>query len=165
MKKVPSLLLSLLAGLGVSFAAPALAQDTFEREFSKFDKDFERLNSWKAETPASRKLKRAPIAQPTTSASHGDAASGTTPLNDDAHASAVTKPVGDHPAETEDTVPAKAAKTSSLHQGLPKGAKVERLAHNERLGNQISDPVMRKKVQDLYKRSDVVVQQYVLPTN
>ena len=170
MKKIPSLLFSLLAGLGLSFADQATAQDSsFEREFSKFDKDFERLNSWKAETPASKKLKRVPIAQPAAqppaSASHDDAASGTTPLNDDAHPPAVTKPVGDPPAETEDSAPSKAAKTSSLQQGLPKGAKVERLAHNERLGNQISDPVMRKKVQDLYKRPDVVVQQYVLPTN
>lgn len=35
---------------------------------------------------------------------------------------------------------------------------------DERLGNQISDPAMRQKVQDLYDRDDVVVQQHVLPS-
>ena len=167
MKKISSLFLSLLAGLGVSLGSQASAQDSsFDREFSKFDKDFERLNSWKAETPAGKKLKRAPSAQPaeqpTASTPHDTAAGGTTsPLNDDAHAPTVAKPVADPPAETEEAAPAKALKTSSL----PKGAKVEKLSRADRLGNQISDPVMRKKVQDLYKRPDVVVQQYVLPTN
>ena len=152
MKKI----LSFLACLGLSFGGQAVAQDSsFDREFSKFDKDFERLNSWKAETPASKKLKHRPAA---VSKDAPEPATGmVTPINDDMSA----KSVDDQPAAEEVTsAPAKASSSS-----LPKGAKVERLARNERLGNQISDPVMRKKVQDLYKRSDVVVQQYVLPTN
>ena len=147
MKIIPSLALSLLAALGLSFGRQALAQDnSFEREFSKFDKDFERLNSWKAETPASKKLKHVPPAS-TPSADHEQSSGTTTPLSDDAHA------------------PAAKSTESAAPPDLPKGAKVEKLARNDRLGNQISDPAMRKKVQDLYKRSDVVVQQYVLPTN
>lgn len=166
MNKISSLLLMLLAGLGLTPAAPAVAQDSFEREFSKFDKDFERLKNWKTETPASKKLKRAPEVQTTPSTSQGNVAGGATvPLSDEAPASTLTKPAGDHPMVPEDSTSARVPKSSLLHQGLPKGAKVERLAQSERLGNQISDPVMRKKVQDLYKRQDVVVQQYVLPTN
>ena len=164
MKKI----LSFLAFLGLSFGGQAVAQDSsFDREFSKFDKDFERLNSWKAETPASKKLKRRPAAPTTagTADASGNApatesAGMTTPLNDESNATS-SKSVDDHPTQQEDAAPAKVSSSPKL----PKGAKVERLAHNERLGNQISDPVMRKKVQDLYKRSDVVVQQYVLPTN
>lgn len=166
MKKISSLFLSLLAVLGVSLGSQASAQDSgFDREFSKFDKDFERLNSWKTETPASKKLKRAPApasAPPTASGT----ADGTVPLNDDtpdaAHKPAATS-ADEHPV-ADDVAPARSNKTS-LNNGLPKGAKVEKLSRADRLGNQISDPVMRKKVQDLYKRSDVVVQQYVLPTN
>ena len=140
-----------------------MAQDSsFDREFSKFDKDFERLNTWKAETPASKKLKRVP---PASAPSADQQPSGvTTPLNDDARAPAA-KSSEPHPTSTDDASPDQPAKTSAAPQELPKGAKVEKLARNDRLGNQISDPVMRKKVQDLYKRSDVVVQQYVLPTN
>lgn len=164
MKIIPSLALSLLAALGLSFGRQALAQDnSFEREFSKFDKDFERLNSWKAETPASKKLKHVPPAS-TPSADHEQSSGTTTPLSDDAHAPAA-KSTESPPAATDDAAPAKPAKTSAAPPDLPKGAKVEKLARNDRLGNQISDPAMRKKVQDLYKRSDVVVQQYVLPTN
>ena len=163
MKKISSLFLSLLAGFGVSLGGQASAQDTgFDREFSKFDKDFERLNSWKTETPASKKLKRAPASVAVPPAPPG-VASSTVPLNDDVP-DAVNKPAGgEHPA-ADDAVPSRSDKTS-LNNGLPKGAKVEKLSRADRLGNQISDPVMRKKVQDLYKRSDVVVQQYVLPTN
>lgn len=152
MKKI----LSLLACLGLGFGGQAVAQDSsFDREFSRFDKDFERLNQWKAETPASKKLKHRPAA--VSKDASAPSAGTTAPLNDDMSA----KSADEHPA-TEETAPAPASTSSSA---LPKGAKVERLARNERLGNQISDPVMRKKVQDLYKRSDVVVQQYVLPTN
>ena len=166
MKKIGSLLLSLLAGLGLISGSPAMAQDSFERDFSKFDKDFERLNAWKAETPASKKLKRAPAPASAVSTDH-DAAGTTVPLNDDAHAPAAKasgEPANDHPASTKGSDKSSAV-SQDLPGALPKGAKVERLARNDRLGNQISDPVMRKKVQDLYKRPDVVVQQYVLPTN
>ena len=164
MKIIPSLALSLLAALGLSFGRQAMAQDSsFDREFSKFDKDFERLNSWKAETPASKKLKHVPPAGAPT-ADHEQSAGTTTPLSDDAHAPAA-KSSEPQPATTDDAASGKPAKTSAAPQDLPKGAKVEKLARNDRLGNQISDPAMRKKVQDLYKRPDVVVQQYVLPTN
>ena len=166
MKKIGSLLLSLLAGLGVISGSPAVAQDSFERDFSKFDKDFERLNGWKAETPASKKLKRAPAPAPAVSADHG-AAGTTTPLNDEASAPGAkggSDSTKDHPVSTKGSDKSSAV-SQDLPGALPKGAKVERLARNDRLGNQISDPVMRKKVQDLYKRPDVVVQQYVLPTN
>lgn len=140
------------------------AQDSaFEREFSKFDKDFERLNHWKADTPASKKLKRAPAATATTPA----AETGVTPLDDGTSAKQVTEPAAsavDKPT-TDDAAPAKPLNSTSSPKGLPKGAKVEKLARNDLLGHQISDPEVRKKVQDLYKRPDVVVQQYVLPTN
>ena len=163
MKKI----LTLLASLGVSLGliSPALAQDSsFDREFSKFDKDFDRLNSWKTDTPASRKLKRAPAT--TTKPAAGDQPAqtegATTPLPDTTE----SKPAGakgDQPVvdDKEDTPPKTGQQTSTL----PRGAKVERLSRNDRLGNQISDPEMRKKVQALYRRQDVVVQQYVLPTN
>ena len=83
MKKISSLFLSLMAGFGVSLGGQASAQDTgFDREFSKFDKDFERLNSWKTETPASKKLKRAPASVAAPPAPPGVAGS-TVPLNDD----------------------------------------------------------------------------------
>jgi hypothetical protein len=134
-------------------------ESTFEREFSKFDKDFERLNSWKAETPASKKLKRAPATQAVTQPAVQEGT--TTPLEPDtATAESTKKPV-------EPQAPASATEPQAPQQqtSLPKGAKVERLSHSDRLGNQISDPEVRKKVQALYKRPDVVVQQYVLPTN
>ena len=149
----------LMATLGLMLGGHSIAQDSsFEREFSRFDKDFERLNSWKAETPASKKLKRAP-APATTSTAHPTVEEGkTTPLD--------AEPVSSDSA-TEEKAPdlPKPDKTSAVHGNLPKDAQVEKLAHSDLIGNQISDPVMRKKVQDLYKRSDVVVQQYVLPTN
>lgn len=148
MKRLFSLVaLSLLWGT-------AVAQDSFDRDFSKFDKDFERLNSWKTDAPASKKLKR-PAAEPATTseseAKPADAAAPkVTPLDDGA-ADKGEKTDKDENAEKAD--------------GVPKGAKVEKLSRNDLLGSQISDPVMRKKVQDLYKRPDVVVQQYVMPTN
>ncbi|MEN9902113.1 MAG: hypothetical protein RL651_777 [Pseudomonadota bacterium] len=135
----------------------AFAQDSaFEREFSKFDKDFERLNTWKAETPASKKLKRAPATQAVTQPAVQEGM--TTPLEADAPAADSAK----KPVETQEPA---SVRSSDQHTSLPKGAKVERLSHSDRLGNQISDPEVRKKVQALYKRPDVVVQQYVLPTN
>ena len=144
-----TLLLALISGA-------VFAQDSaFEREFSKFDKDFERLNTWKAETPASKKLKRAPSVQPATQEGT------TTPLEAESPATESTK----KPAETSEPAGTTDHRPPEQHTALPKGAKVERLAHSERLGNQISDPAMRQKVQALYKRPDVVVQQYVLPTN
>lgn len=159
--------LSFLLGLGLMLVGQANAQtqDNFEREFSKFDKDFERLNTWKAETPASKKLKRAP----SVSEHPATPESATTPLDGEAPAAdkdkekdkaptTATEKSNSQPVDVDKTPP---AKTSAL----PSGAKVERLARSDRLGNQISDPVMRKKVQALYRRSDVVVQQYVLPTN
>lgn len=122
------------------------AQDSlFEREFSKFDKDFERLNNWKAETPASKKIKK-PVASPT----EGDKA--------EVQRLDATEPVAPNPAQ--DAVPAVPAKPIK-----DPNAKVEPLTHTDLIGHQIKDPVVRKKVQDLYKRPDVVVQQYVLPTN
>lgn len=144
------------------FAGRVLAQDSFEREFSKFDKDFERLNTWKTETPASKKLKRPPVAADphvtTQPSSPEPSAAGTvTPLHDSVPPQAPSTEANSAPEDP----PAKPAKSTAL----PQGAKVERLARNDRLGNQISDPVMRKKVQDLYRRKDVVVQQYVFPTN
>jgi hypothetical protein len=149
-----TLLLALISGA-------AFAQDSvFEREFSKFDKDFERLNSWKAETPASKKLKRAPATQaPTQPATQPAAQEGTTTPLEPAPptAESTKKPVESHEPASK--------RSSEQHTSLPKGAKVERLSHSDRLGNQISDPEVRKKVQALYKRPDVVVQQYVLPTN
>lgn len=166
-------MLAVMAIPGVVFAgnsthqAPTSNQDSFDREFSKFDKDFDRLNQWQAETPASKKLKRAPSSNKAPSVPEktgvdsanlgadnatGAASGGTiTPLGDDAPSTAPQSK--------------RSAKSSVVSSGLPKGAKVEKLAKNDRLGDQISDPEMRKKVQDLYKRSDVVVQQYVLPTN
>ena len=162
------LLLTLVSGL-------SMAQDnSFEREFSKFDKDFERLNSWKAETPASKKLKRAPASNTPVQTPAAETATATvTPLDDGGAPAAVTAPAAasqdgqpatDAPA-TNDVAPVKALQTTSVPKKLPKGAKVEKLARNDLLGNQISDPVVRKKVQELYQRPDVVVQQYVLPTN
>ena len=141
------------------FSGAAMAQDSaFEREFSKFDKDFERLNSWKAETPASKKLKRAPVSTTQQPISHDGA---TPPLDaEQPVVDAVQKPV-----EIPEPAEAVGRHMPEHSSTLPKGAKVEKLAHSDRLGNQISDPVMRKKVQALYKRPDVVVQQYVLPTN
>jgi hypothetical protein len=134
-------------------------ESTFEREFSKFDKDFERLNSWKAETPASKKLKRAPATQAVTQPAAQEGT--TTPLEPDTATAESTKKA------VEPQAPASATEPQAPQQqtSLPKGAKVERLSHSDRLGNQISDPEVRKKVQALYKRPDVVVQQYVLPTN
>ncbi len=156
------LLLTLVSGL-------SMAQDnSFEREFSKFDKDFERLNSWKAETPASKKLKRAPASNTPVQTPGAETATATvTPLDDGrtpAAASQDGQPAADAPA-TNDGAPVKALQTTSVPKKLPKGAKGEKLARNDLLGNQISDPVVRKKVQELYQRPDVVVQQYVLPTN
>lgn len=157
------LLLTLMSGL-------ALAQDnSFEREFSKFDKDFERLNSWKAETPASKKLKRvpAPNTTPTESAAQGTADTASkatvTPLDDVAPVKPAAEPT-DKPI-IDETAPAKPLQSTAAPKNLPKGAKVEKLARNDLLGSQISDPEVRKKVQELYQRPDVVVQQYVLPTN
>lgn len=157
------LLLTLMSGL-------ALAQDnSFEREFSKFDKDFERLNSWKAETPASKKLKRAPAPNATTteSAAQGSADTASkatvTPLDEVAPVKPANEPT-DKPA-IDETAPTKPLQSTAAPKKLPKGAKVEKLARNDLLGNQISDPEVRKKVQELYQRPDVVVQQYVLPTN
>lgn len=167
------LMLAVMAIPGVVFAgntSPATSstttatpQDSFDREFAKFDKDFDRLNQWQAETPASKKLKRAPgskttqpVSKPDVDAAPAAATSGgtVTPLSDDA------------PSAVPDGKRASSgARSSAVPRGLPKGAKVEKLAKNDRLGDQISDPEMRKKVQDLYKRSDVVVHQYVLPTN
>jgi len=138
----------------------AFAQDSaFEREFSKFDKDFERLNSWKAETPASKKLKRAPATQAVTQPAAQEGT--TTPLEPDTTTSESTK----KPVEPQAPASATEPQAPQQQTSLPKGAKVERLSHSDRLGNQISDPEVRKKVQALYKRPDVVVQQYVLPTN
>ena len=152
--------ISSLLGLGLALfgQAHAQTQDSFDREFAKFDKDFERLNNWKAETPASKKLKRIPAPVPVDGQSSTDM--GTMPL--DKGTSAVDKP---NQAEKADSPPDNDQPVKDKTSALPKGAKVERLARNERLGNQISDPEMRKKVQALYRRSDVVVQQYVLPTN
>ena len=156
MKKITSLLLGFWVALfGQAYAQ---TQDSFERDFAKFDKDFERLNNWKAETPASKKLKRIPAPVPVDGQSSTDM--GTMPL--DTGTSAVDKP---NQAEKADSPPDNDQPVKDKTSALPKGAKVERLARNERLGNQISDPEMRKKVQALYRRSDVVVQQYVLPTN
>ena len=147
-----TLLLALISGA-------VFAQDSsFEREFSKFDKDFERLNTWKAETPASKKLKRAP-AQPTTQPATQEGT--TTPLEAEPPATDSPK----KPAETPEPAGATEHRPPEQQSSLPKGAKVERLKSSDRLGNQISDPEMRKKVQALYKRPDVVVQQYILPTN
>jgi hypothetical protein len=158
------LMLTLVSGL-------ALAQDnSFEREFSKFDKDFERLNSWKAETPASKKLKRTPAANAAATESpppaNGDAASkpAVTPLDDGTAAKPANEPAGDKPV-TDEATSTKPLQSTAAPKKLPKGAKVEKLARNDLLGNQISDPEVRKKVQELYQRPDVVVQQYVLPTN
>lgn len=153
--------ISSLLGLGLALfgQAHAQTQDSFDREFAKFDKDFERLNTWKAETPASKKLKRAPAAaeaQPAAGEQWTTPLDAGTPVQDD-KASTTDKTDG----QPVDADKAANAKTSAL----PKGAKVERLARNDRLGHQISDPEMRKKVEALYRRSDVVVQQYVLPTN
>jgi hypothetical protein len=148
-----TLLLALISGA-------AFAQDSvFEREFSKFDKDFERLNSWKAETPASKKLKRAPATQAVTQPAAQEGT--TTPLEPDTTTSESTK----KPVEPQAPASATEPQAPQQQTSLPKGAKVERLSHSDRLGNQISDPEVRKKVQALYKRPDVVVQQYVLPTN
>jgi hypothetical protein len=154
--------ISSLLGLGLALfgQAHAQTQDSFDREFAKFDKDFERLNTWKAETPASKKLKRAPAAaeaQPVAGEQGTTPLDAGTPVPDD-KASITTDKASEPPADADK---APNAKTSAL----PKGAKVERLARNDRLGHQISDPEMRKKVEALYRRSDVVVQQYVLPTN
>jgi hypothetical protein len=161
------LLLALLSGL-------AMAQDnSFEREFSKFDKDFERLNTWKAETPASKKLKRAPAAPASSAESASANASAVrsepaiTPLDDAPPVTSTTEAAtaaDDKPA-TDTIVPAKPLQSTAVPKNLPKGAKVEKLARNDLLGHQISDPEVRKKVQELYQRPDVVVQQYVLPTN
>ncbi len=147
------ILLAFLSG------AVCAQESTFEREFAKFDKDFERLNHWKAETPASKKLKRAPAQQPATQPTTQEGT--TTPLDAEPPAADSAKKTGDshEPAAVTDHLPAE------QQSALPKSAKVERLSHSDRLGNQISDPEMRKKVQTLYKRPDVVVQQYVLPTN
>jgi len=129
------ILLAFLSG------AVCAQESLFEREFSKFDKDFERLNHWKAETPASKKIKKPAPAQP------ADADKGEVqPLDSHPEPAAA-------PAATPAAVPADPA------------TKVEPLKHSDLLGSQIKDPVVRKKVQDLYKRPDVVVQQYVLPTN
>ncbi len=163
------LMLAVMAIPGVVFAgnstppASTTNQDAFDREFSKFDKDFDRLNQWQTETPASKKLKRAPgskttpsVGKPDVNAAPAGAATGGT----------VTPLIDDTPSAVPDGKRASSgAKSSAMPRGLPKGAKVEKLAKNDRLGDQISDPEMRKKVQDLYKRSDVVVHQYVLPTN
>ena len=158
MHKLLLLLLTSVSGL-------ALGQDShFDREFSRFDKDFERLNNWKAETPASKKLKRAPAPAPVQPEQQG-----VTPLDDNSQKTPVAEETdaSDKPAAStgEDAATSAPAKTSALRKSLPKGAKVEKLARNDLLGHQISDPVMRKKIQDLYKRQDVVVQQYILPTN
>jgi hypothetical protein len=94
---------------------------------------------------------------------------GVTPLDDNSQKTPVAEETdaSDKPAAStdEDAATSAPAKTSALRKSLPKGAKVEKLARNDLLGHQISDPVMRKKIQDLYKRQDVVVQQYILPTN
>lgn len=166
MKKILQILTTL--GLGFGLISQGVAQDSsFEREFAKFDKDFDRLNSWKADTPASRKMKTAPSTS-AKSAQEAPSAATTTPLQDDGdHANPQTQSqspepkVNDAPADHLDQGDTTAKKASAL----PRGAKVERLSHHDRLGNQISDPEMRKKVQALYRRQDVVVQQYVLPTN
>ena len=153
------LLLALVSGLSMA------QEGSFEREFSKFDKDFERLNSWKAETPASKKLKRAPAPTPTTAPPAAEPA--VTPLDDGATAKQPVEPAAPtvEKPTTDDSASAKPLQSTAAPKKLPKGAKVEKLARNDLLGNQISDPVVRKKVQDLYQRPDVVVQQYVLPTN
>lgn len=157
-------ILKLLATFGVSLGliSPALAQDSsFDREFSKFDKDFDRLNSWKADTPANRKMKRAP--SPTDNTPQAEQPGGTTtPLRDPADAKTPDPKVEQPAPDEKDDA---AVKASGKTSALPQGAKVEKLSRNDRLGNQISDPEMRKKVQALYRRQDVVVQQYVLPTN
>jgi hypothetical protein len=115
--------------------AVSAQESLFDREFSKFDKDFERLNQWKAETPASKKIKKpTPVPAQPSESEKGE-----------------VQPLDTH------TEPASPAKEPA--------AKVEPLTHSDLLGPQIKDPVVRKKVQDLYKRPDVVVQQYVLPTN
>ena len=108
-------------------------ESNFDREFSRFDKDFERLNQWKAETPTSKTIK---------------------------------KPATKTPVET-DKAEVQPLDTSSEPTAPPKdsASKVEPLSHSDLLGPQIKGPVVRKKVQDLYQRPDVVVQQYVLPTN
>jgi hypothetical protein len=127
------ILLAFLSG------AVCAQESTFEREFAKFDKDFERLNHWKAETPASKKIKKPADAQP----ANTDKA--------EVQRLDATEPVAATPAPD---VPTK-----------DPNAKVEPLTQSDLIGHQIKDPVVRKKVQDLYKRPDVVVQQYVLPTN
>jgi len=151
-------------GLGLGLTGQTMAQDSsFEREFSKFDKDFERLNNWKADTPASRKMQRAP-STPTVAPQGEPTEAKTTPLEEPVNTRS-TEPAAPKtevsPTDHSGTGEPSKDKTS----GLPKGAKVEKLSRNDRLGNQISDPEMRKKVQALYRRQDVVVQQYVLPTN
>lgn len=156
------LLLALFSGL-------AMGQDnSFEREFSKFDKDFERLNTWKAETPASKKLKQAPTTAEPKASGAPVAASGptVTPLDDGIEKPSMTpsSPGTDAPTGNEE-VAAKPLQSTALPKKLPKNAKVEKLARSDLLGHQISDPEVRKKVQELYQRPDVVVQQYVLPTN
>ena len=155
------LLLALVSGLSMA------QESSFEREFSKFDKDFERLNSWKAETPASKKLKRAPATPAPAAAAAVSAEPAVTPLDDAAPTKPTTDaaPVVDDKPATDAIVPGKPLQSTAAPKKLPKGAKVEKLARNDLLGNQISDPVVRKKVQELYQRPDVVVQQYVLPTN
>jgi hypothetical protein len=121
------------------FTGAVCAQESsFDREFAKFDKDFERLNHWKAETPASKRIKTQVKDQPAAKAEVQPLDAGTEPAD-----------VSKDNAETN-----QASKT-----------KIEPLTHSDLLGPQINDPVVRKKVQDLYKRPDVVVQQYVLPTN
>lgn len=127
------ILLAFLSG------AVCAQESTFEREFAKFDKDFERLNHWKAETPASKKIKKPAATEP----AHTDKAEV---QRLDATEPVVVTPAPDAPTKDPN-------------------AKVEPLTQSDLIGHQIKDPVVRKKVQDLYKRPDVVVQQYVLPTN
>ena len=137
-----AILLAFLSG------AVCAQESTFEREFAKFDKDFERLNHWKAETPASKKIKKQAVTQP---ANTDKAEVQRLDAND---------PVATSPAH--DTPSAGAPPDSPIKDP---SAKVEPLTQSDLIGHQIKDPVVRKKVQDLYKRPDVVVQQYVLPTN
>jgi hypothetical protein len=39
------------------------------------------------------------------------------------------------------------------------------LKESDKLGYQVSDPVVREKIMKLYSRPDVIVQQYVIPFN
>ncbi len=117
--------------LSLLFSVTTVHADSFDVEWAKFQKDFERLNQNQRVAISSR-ISNKPLS--------------------------ITKPVVSEPFEQNPSENQEAIST-------PRGNEEMVLKESDKLGYQVTDPGVREKVMSLYKRPDVIVQQYVIPFN